>query len=139
MRAGAFACAVAPLKFSALAKPMNLPVLWQRCDRFATAPLQLRQMAHPLREMKAQSGDDCVDPSPTLSAPALMIALGTCRARWGLRLRAHGTGDRGSRNRGERGSVMEIQEVCARLRWGGTEPGGRRIRVGSVRCRYAVV
>jgi len=50
--------------------------------------------------MEAQSGDDCVDPSPTLSAPALMIALGTCRARWGLRLRAHGTGDSGSSNRG---------------------------------------
>ena len=110
MRAGAFACAVAPLKFSALAKPINLPVLWQRCDRFATAPLQLRQMAHPLREMKAQSGDDCVDPSPTLSAPALMIALGACRARWGLRLRAHGTGDSGSSNRGERGSVMEFKK-----------------------------
>jgi len=100
MRAGAFACAVAPLKFSALLKPMNLPALWQRCDRFATAPLQPRQMAHPLREMEAQSGDDCVDPSPTLSAPALMIALGTCRARWGLRLRAHRTGDSGSSNRG---------------------------------------
>jgi len=100
MRAVAFARPIAPHKFSAPAKPMNLRVVWQRCDRFATAPLQPRQMAHPLREMKVQSGDDCVDPSPTLSAPALMIALGTCRARWGLRLRAHRTGDSGSSNRG---------------------------------------
>src|SRR3954447_14644807 len=110
MRAVAFARAVAPLKFSALSKPMNLPALWQRCDRFATTPSQPRQMAHPLREMKAQSGDDCVGPSPTLSAPALMIALCAWRARWGLPLRAHGTGDSGSSNRAERGSIMQFKK-----------------------------
>src|SRR4051795_6702725 len=112
MRAVAFARVVAPHKFSALAKPMNLHVLWRRCDRFATAPLPVRQMAHPLRECKAQSGDDCVDPSPTLSAPALMIALGPGRARWGLRLRAHRTGESGSSNRGERGMSWNSESLC---------------------------
>src|SRR3979409_2303443 len=110
MRAVAFARAVAPLKFSALSKPMNLRVLWQRCDRFATAPLQPRQMAHPLREMKAQSGERLRRSIADVVGTGSDDRAWHCRARWGLRLRAYGTGDSGSSNRGERGIVMEFKK-----------------------------
>ena len=99
--------------FSALPKPMNLPMPFGSdgdtiCDCAVAAAANGTSLA---RDGSA-IGDDCVDPSPTLSAPALMIALGTCRARWDFACARIGTGGTVDRATGVKGrSVSGIQAV----------------------------
>src|SRR5262249_32808384 len=65
-------------------------------------------------EMKVQSGDDCVDPTPTMSViGSAVVPRDTCRAERGLCVSAHQIG-RADRATGvERGSVMTFKRVAA--------------------------
>ncbi|MBV8321641.1 MAG: hypothetical protein JO049_13340, partial [Hyphomicrobiales bacterium] len=64
--------------------------------------------------MKLQSGDDCVDPTPTMSAiGSAVVSRDACRAERGLCVSAHQIGQADRATGAERGSVMTCKRVAA--------------------------
>jgi hypothetical protein len=64
--------------------------------------------------MKVQSGDDCVDPTPTVSViGSAVVPRDACRAERGLCVSAHQIGQADRATGAERGSVMTFKRVAA--------------------------